>query len=67
MLGQADTGYNLLIGNLIYISYLLFMATTSCVGNWEQRVKGSSFTHPRTDHTEPSILLGVNRDIVYTT
>ena len=31
MLGRADAGYNLLISNPIYISYLLFMATTSCV------------------------------------
>ena len=31
MLGRADAGYNLLIGNPIYISYLLFMATTTCV------------------------------------
>ena len=31
MLGRADNGYNLLIGNPIYISYLLLMAMTSCV------------------------------------
>ena len=31
MLGWADAGYNLLIGNPTYISYLLFMITTSCV------------------------------------
>ena len=31
MLGRADAGYNLLISNLIYISYLLFLVTTSCV------------------------------------
>ena len=31
MLGRADAGFNLLIGNRTYISYLLFMITTSCV------------------------------------
>ena len=31
MLGWADAGYNLLIGNPIYITYLLFVSTTSCV------------------------------------
>ena len=49
MLGRANAGYNLLIGNPTYISYLLFMTTTSCVaiggGVWKVHLSPSPALH----------------------
>ena len=64
MLGQADTGYNLLIGNPIYVTN--FYGCDKLCNEWVQRVEGSSFTRPSTDLTKPSILLGVDGDILST-
>ena len=63
MLGRADAGYNLLIGNPTYISYLLFYDYDKLCSDCGRRVKGTSFTRPSTHHAEPS---GVDGGIVWT-